>query len=143
MTINMMRIVMRRMVRMKSLTIFLPGETGRRNPTGLTHKSDETTLNHSQRRHLIRSTHTGRNWGKTNNRERKKNSLHYNLTQVQSLYSIIFSALTPHVQVIVLLGFSCHIGCFTRVPACVLDLSTVNLQTQNNYQINTILRFLN
>lgn len=143
MTINMMRTVTRRMVRMKSLTIFLPGETGRWNPTGLTHKSDETALNHSQRRHLIRSTDTGRNWGKTNNRERKKNSLHYNLTQVQSLYSIIFSALTPHVQVIVLLGFSSHIGCFTRVPARVLDLSTVNLQTQNNYQINTIQKFLN
>lgn len=63
MTINMMKIVTRRMVRMKSPTIFLPGETGRRDPTGLTHKRDEAALNHSQRRHLIRSTDTGRNWG--------------------------------------------------------------------------------
>jgi len=74
MTINVMRIVMRsfiicrRMVMMKtvmmSLTVFLPGEMGRRDPTGLTNKCHEAALNHSQRRHLIRSTDTGRNWGK-------------------------------------------------------------------------------
>lgn len=40
------------------VTIFLPGEAGRRDSTGLTDQSNEVAHRHRQRRHFIRSTDT-------------------------------------------------------------------------------------
>lgn len=43
------------------LTILPPGEAGGRYAAGLTHQSDETSFNHSQRRDLLWAADTGRN----------------------------------------------------------------------------------
>lgn len=61
------------------LTILLPREARRRNPTGLTDQSNEAAHGHRQSRHFIRATDTRRNWG-----EWKSETYLYNILQIKT-----------------------------------------------------------